>query len=94
MSNEEAKALEALLHDLKEHNTSYDKDYEDKCVSAICKLEQENKFLRERENKLQTIEQMFKNGFVDLSKLNRLVNKDIQNQKAEDIIDKINCSLR
>lgn len=37
------------------------------------KLERENEFLRERENKLQLIEQLFKNEPVDLSELAKLV---------------------
>ena len=37
------------------------------------RLKQENDFLRERENKLQLIEQMFQNGTVDLSELSKLV---------------------
>ena len=37
------------------------------------KLHKENKFLRERENKLQLIEQLFKNEPVDLSELAKIV---------------------
>lgn len=40
---------------------------------TIDKLEVENRFLRKRENKLQMIEQMFKNEFVDLRELTKLV---------------------
>jgi len=36
-------------------------------------LKRENDFLRNRENKLQMIEQMFKNEFVDLRELTKLV---------------------
>lgn len=41
--------------------------------SDFKKLEKENEFLRERENKLQLIEQLFKNEPVDLSELAKLV---------------------
>ena len=64
MTNEEAKTLEEIVHDL-----------EDKYVSTIRKLEEENEFLRKRESKLQTIEQMYKSGIVDLSELNKIVNE-------------------
>ncbi|HIS38533.1 MAG TPA: hypothetical protein IAB45_03380 [Candidatus Onthousia faecavium] len=40
------------------------------------KLEELNKFLTQRENKLQKIEQMFKNGVVDLEALAKLVKED------------------
>ena len=40
---------------------------------TIDKLEAENRFLKKRENKLQMIEQMFKNGVVDLRELDKLV---------------------
>ncbi len=36
-------------------------------------LQQENLFLKKRENKLQMIEQLFKNEPVDLSELSKLV---------------------
>jgi hypothetical protein len=39
----------------------------------LLEIENENEFLKERENKLQKIEQMFKNGTVDLGDLERLV---------------------
>lgn len=42
-------------------------------IREIEKLKQENDFLRKRENKLQMIEQMFKNETVDLVELERLV---------------------
>ncbi len=42
----------------------------------IGSLQQENDFLRKRENKLQMIEQMFKNEPVDLSELTKLVKGD------------------
>ena len=42
-------------------------------IKEIEKLEQENEFSRKRENKLQMIEQMFKNETVDLGELERLV---------------------
>lgn len=37
------------------------------------KIKKENNFLRERENKLQLIEQLFKNEPVDLSELAKIV---------------------
>jgi phage shock protein A len=37
------------------------------------KLKQQNEFLTKRENKLQTIEQMYKSGSVDLDKLRKIV---------------------
>lgn len=39
----------------------------------LLQLQQEINFLRERENKLQLIEQLFKNEPVDLSKLAKIV---------------------
>lgn len=36
-------------------------------------LQQQNEFLTKRENKLQTIEQMYKSGSVDLDKLRKIV---------------------
>ena len=42
------------------------------------KLKKENKFLIERENKLQTIEQMFVNKQVDLKELNEIILKTVQ----------------
>ena len=69
MTNKESKVLEELIHDLKEHNTSYAKSYEDECAKVICKLKQ-------RENKLQKIEQMYKDGVVDLDKLYELITND------------------
>lgn len=40
------------------------------------KLKAENEFLRKRENKLQMIEQMFKNKSVDLGNLAKLVENE------------------
>lgn len=40
------------------------------------KMEELNKFLTKRENKLQKIEQLFKNGVVDLEELTKLVKED------------------
>lgn len=37
------------------------------------RVKEENKFLRKRENKLQLIEQLFKNEPIDLSELAKLV---------------------
>ena len=42
-------------------------------VNSYYELQQQNEFLRQRENKLQMIEQMFKNGSVDLGDLAALV---------------------
>lgn len=39
----------------------------------IEKLQKQIDFLRKRENKLQTIEQMFKSGTVDLEELQKIV---------------------
>lgn len=39
----------------------------------IWDLQQENEFLRKRENKLQMIEQLFANGIVDLRELSKIV---------------------
>lgn len=36
-------------------------------------LKQQNEFLTKRENKLQTIEQIYKSGSVDLEKLRKIV---------------------
>lgn len=36
-------------------------------------LQEKNRFLTKRENKLQTIEQMYKSGSVDLDKLRKIV---------------------
>ena len=41
----------------------------------LLEIENENVFLKERENKLQLIEQMFKSGTVDLGELERLILK-------------------
>lgn len=43
------------------------------CRAKIIKLQKENEFLRKRDNKLQMIEQMFKNKQVDLGDLVALV---------------------
>lgn len=42
-------------------------------VEDNSKLEELNKFLTQRENKLQKIEQLFKKGVVDLEELTKLV---------------------
>lgn len=39
-------------------------------------FKEETEFLRQRENKLQRIEQLFKNGVVDLEELTKLVKED------------------
>lgn len=41
--------------------------------AMVERLEKQNKFLMERENKLQLIENMFKNKPVDLKELSKLV---------------------
>lgn len=60
-----------------EMNTEYLKKMEEQSKKLLIKelhrLQQENEFLRERENKLQMIEQMFKSGQVDLGDLSALV---------------------
>ena len=47
---------------------AYEKD-----IEYIKRLKKQNKFLMERENKLQLIENMFKNEPVDLKELSKLV---------------------
>lgn len=42
-------------------------------LDYIIELEERLEFLEKRENKLQTIEQMFKNGSVDLEELRKIV---------------------
>lgn len=51
-------------------------DVEAIAVEDSQKLEELNKFLTKRENKLQRIEQLFKNGIVDLEELAKLVKED------------------
>lgn len=50
--------------------------------TEIKRLEKQNKFLIERENKLQLIEQMFLNEPVDLSELAKLVKGEIKNENS------------
>lgn len=57
----EELSKEQLIRELKHMNKEYET------------LQQENDFLRERENKLQMIEQMFKSKSVDLGDLCALV---------------------
>lgn len=45
-------------------------------VIEIEKLRNQIEFLSKRDNKLQQIEQMFKNGQVDLSELSKLVKEN------------------
>lgn len=47
-----------------------------KYLNRYYTVKRENDFLRERENKLQLIEQMFKSGTVDLKELNKIVMKE------------------
>jgi hypothetical protein len=61
MTELEMKSYKSLFEDYKELYTEHEK------------LKREYEFLRERENKLQLIEQMFQNGIVDLSELSKLV---------------------
>lgn len=42
-------------------------------VEDYKKMKKEIDFFRERENKLQLIEQMFKTGIIELDRLNRIV---------------------
>ena len=51
-------------------------DVEAIAVEDSQKLEELNKFLTKRENKLQRIEQLFKSGVVDLEELAKLVKED------------------
>ena len=51
-------------------------DAEVLAVEDSPKLEELNKFLTKRENKLQRIEQLFKSGVVDLEELAKLVKED------------------
>ena len=44
-----------------------------KLIDLIEQLQKQNEFLTKRENKLQTIEQIFKSGSVDLDKLRKIV---------------------
>lgn len=54
-----------------------DKDFESLLDMPTYKdLHEKNEFLMKRENKLQLIEQMFKNGSVDLEELSKLVRGD------------------
>lgn len=48
-------------------------DVYEKDIEYIKKLEKMNKFLMERENKLQLIENMFKNEPIDLKELSKLI---------------------
>lgn len=48
-------------------------DVYEKDIEYIKQLEKLNKFLMERENKLQLIENMFKNEPIDLKELSKLV---------------------
>lgn len=56
---------------------SKDKSFEDLCEMPTYRdLYEKNQFLMKRENKLQTIEQMFRSGTVDLEELSKLVKGD------------------
>ena len=57
----------------KEYFEKMERQSKELLISEIHKLQKENDFLRERENKLQMIEQMFKNKSVDLGDLCALV---------------------
>lgn len=50
-----------------------DRNALNECIQAYRDLYDKNEFLTKRDNKLQQIEQMFKNGQVDLSELSKLV---------------------
>ena len=45
----------------------------ERVINAFDTLEKQNKFLMERENKLQLIETMFKNEPIDLKELSKFV---------------------
>ena len=57
----------------KEYFEKMEKQSKEQLTNEIHRLQQENDFLRKRENKLQMIEQMFKNKQVDLGDLSALV---------------------
>ena len=58
---------------------SKDKSFEDLCEMPTYRdLYEKNQFLMQRENKLQTIEQMFRSGTVDLEELSKLVRNDAE----------------
>ena len=53
-------------------NYGSDKEF----IEDFKRLKRENEFLTKRENKLQTIEQMYKSGSVDLDYLRKIVLED------------------
>lgn len=57
----------------KEYFEKMENQAKEQLIKELHRLQQENEFLRERENKLQMIEQMFKNKKVDLGDLCALV---------------------
>lgn len=57
----------------KEYFEKMENQAKEQLIKELHRLQQENEFLRERENKLQMIEQMFKNKQVDLGDLCSLV---------------------
>ncbi len=66
--NDFAKIIRFLQEDRKEWINQYTKAHNDYVV-----LQSQNEFLTKRENKLQTIQQLFKSGSVDLDKLREIV---------------------
>lgn len=48
-------------------------DSQQSFVDDYKKMVSEINFLRERDNKLQLVEQMFKTGIIDLERLNRII---------------------
>lgn len=66
MNIEEKRALEELLHDLKEHNLHYALSYEDKCYEAIIKLQQELERYKNIIDELETYLQRKYCEYVDM----------------------------
>ena len=69
--NYEEQSINILGHTIDETYESWEAFLNE--LARLKKLEKENEFLRQRENKLQMIEQMFKSGSVDLGDLAGLV---------------------
>ena len=83
-TEEEIKWLRGCVRDLQNRNTEIEKENRDMertlelvsnslYTSELKQLKQQNEFLTKRENKLQTIEQMYKSGSVDLDYLRKIV---------------------
>lgn len=48
MNEEEIRALNKLIYDLKEHKTHYAKEYEIECYNSLITLQQENTQLKQQ----------------------------------------------